>query len=303
MSVSTGPRRAASDAADHVREIGQSVASHPHARRAAEAARDASPWIERLGRLGYATKGVVYLLIGLLAVMAAVGIGGMTTDQQGAFGWVLRQPFGRLLLGAIAVGLFGYALWRLVQGLLDTDGKGTDAKGLQARGAYVVSALVYLGLSVTAAQLALGAGGSGEGQSGTESWVAWLFGQPFGRWIVAGIGAGLVGTALLQFFEAYTAKFRENLDLASMDADRERTVTRLGRLGFGARGVAFAIIGGFMLVAAIQARPEEARGLGGALDTLARQPFGPWLLGLVALGLAAYGLYMFAEARYRRMAV
>ena len=270
--------------------------------QARHAARQASPWVERLARFGYVAKGIVNGLVGVLALQMAFGVGGATTAARGALERILLAPFGRLLLAAIALGLAAYGLWRFVQAGLDTERKGSDAKGLQGRGAYAVSGLVYLALCFSVIQLLRGVG-AGDGESATRDWTAWLFERPFGRWLVGLGGAGLVATGLAQFYRAYTAKFREKLRIDDLTREQESWVTRLGRLGFAARGVAFSIIGGFLIAAALHANPEEARGLGGALATLASQPFGPWLLGLTALGLAAYGVYMLAEARYRQMLV
>jgi hypothetical protein len=273
-------------------------------RQGERAVREASPWIELLGRFGYAAKGVVYVIVGLLAAQAALGIGGDTTDTQGALQWIVDKPFGKVLLGVIAVGLLGYAIWRFVQAAMDTENKGTDAQGIYVRAAYAVLGLIYLGLSFSALQLALGSGGgNGGGDRSAQDWTAWLMSQPFGPWLVAIAGAGIFGSGLFQLYRAYTANFREKLKLAEMSPTEETWATRLGRLGFTARGIAFGVIGALLVVAAIQADPGQARGLGGALQTLADQPFGPWVLGLVALGLMAYGLYMGVEAKFRRMVI
>jgi len=263
-----------------------------------QAASEASPGIEALGRLGYAAKGVVYSLVGVLAAQAALGRGGATTGTGGALERILQAPFGRILLSFIALGLAGHALWRFVQAGLDTEAKGGDAKGLLARAAYAVIGIIYTGLALSAAQLALRRAGNGDA---TQSRTAWLLAQPFGRWLVALVGIVVVGAGLYQFYRAYSTNFRDKLRLAEMSSDTARWATNAGRLGFAARGVVFGIIGAFLIVAARQSSPEQARGLGGALETLARQPAGPWLLGIVAAGLIAYGLFMLVQARYRRM--
>ena len=257
----------------------------------------------RLGRFGYAAKGAVYAIVGVLAAQAAGGAGGATTDPRGALGWIIQAPFGRLLLGAVAVGLVGYAVWSFVQGILDTEGKGTDAKGIVARGAFVVTGLVAAGLALAAVRLVRGSGGAGSGDSAAQDWTAWLLAQPFGQWLVGIVGAIVVGAGLHHLYKAYSADFRKELRLGQMSRTEELWTIRTGRLGFAANGIAVGIIGGFLLVAALQAQPERARGLGGALETLARQPYGPWLLGAVAVGLIAYGLFMLVEARYRRMVI
>jgi hypothetical protein len=261
--------------------------------------RQARPWIEWLGRFGYAAKGIVYGVVGVLAAQAAFGAGGATTDTSGALLAILQQPFGQILLGVIAVGLAGYVVWRLVQAVADPDQKGSDAQGIVARVGYALSGLAYAGLALTAVQLILGSSNAGNGQ--TQDWTARLMAQPFGPWLVGIIGTIIVGVGLYQFYQSYTANFREKLRRAEMSAAKETWVTRLGRFGLAARGVVFVIGGIFLIRAAMQTNPGAARGLGGALATLAQQPFGPWLLGVVAAGLIAYGIYMLALARYRRM--
>jgi hypothetical protein len=266
-----------------------------HARRAAQ-----HPQVEQLMRVGYVAKGLVYAIVGVLAAQAAFGAGGATTDTQGALRTLVNQPFGTFLLALVALGLVGYALWRFVAAAFDPDGKGTDAKGMATRAGYVLSGVAYLGLALAAAQLALGNGGASGGDN-TQDWTARVLAVPFGRWLVGGAGVVVIGVAVMQLYRAYSANFRQKLKLGTMSQTEEVWVTRLGRFGLAARGVVFAIIGGFLALAALQYDPGEARGLGGALALLAQQPFGPWLLGLVALGLLAYGLYTATLVRYRRM--
>jgi len=125
--------------------------------------------------------------------------------------------------------------------------------------------------------------------------------QPLGRWVVVAAGAVILGAGLYQFYRAYRADFRDELEIHEMSLREKRWTTHAGRLGYVARGAVFGVIGVFLVQAALQADPQEARGLGGALETLARQPFGPYLLGAVAIGLVAYGAFMFVVARYRRI--
>jgi len=272
-------------------------------RQAEQAARQASPWLVRLGRFGYAAKGVVYGLVGVLAVLAAGGRGGQTTDTKGALGTLVGAPPGRVLLALVALGLIGHAVWRWVQAALDTEHKGTDAKGIAARVGYAAIGVGYVSLALAAMRLAMGTGGGSSGDQSAQDWTARVLQQPFGRWLVGLAGLAVIGVGAYQLYRAYTAKFREKLNLGEMSATEQQWVVRIGRFGFAARSVVFAIIGGFLVVAALQARSEEARGLGGALDVLAQQSYGPLLLGVVALGLVAYGAFMFAQARYRRMVI
>jgi hypothetical protein len=268
-------------------------------RRAGEAARRAHPWIERLARFGYAAKGTVYLVTGALAVGVATGVGGRATDQRGALEEIGAQYFGRVLLGLIAVGLVGYVVWRLVQVAADPDGEGRNARGIARRIGYGLSAAVYAGLALTAGQLALASGGDGGGSP--EEWTAWLLSWPLGWVLVAGVGAGVAGYGVHQLYQAYEAEFRQYLELGRMSARVETWITRGGRFGLVARGVVFGIVGLFLVLAALQFNPSEAGGLGDALQTLLRRPFGAAISGVVAFGLVSYGLFMLAVARYRRI--
>ncbi len=260
-------------------------------------------WIERLARFGFAAKGVVYVTIGLLAAQAAWGAGGETTDAQGALEAIVTQPFGRVLLAIVGVGLIGYVLWRFVQTIYDPEKQGSDPKGIAQRVGYAVSGLIYAGISFSALKLALGAaqGSSDGGNASAQDWTARILAQPFGRWLVGAAGAFIIGIGFYYLYEAYKAKFRKKLKLRQMSDAEQTWATRLGRFGTAARGVVFAIIGLFLIQAARQYDPSEARGMGGALAALAAQPYGPWLLGVVALGFVAYGLYMGIEAIYRRV--
>ena len=269
-----------------------------HAKDAAQRAR---PWMERLARLGYATEGAVYALIGLLAAGAAFGTGGRATGQRGTFEIVAGSPFGGVLLGLIAVGCLGYALWRSVQAITDPDGERTDVKALGRRVGYGVSALVYAGLAFSAAGLIIGWASDNSGTP--DDWTTLLLSWPLGQVLVVGVGAAVVGVGLHELYEAYKAEFLEYLKLGEMGEKARKWTERWGRLGIAARAIVFGVVGTFLIRAALQYDPKEARGLGGALQTLAQQPLGRWLLGAVALGLVAYGLFMLSVARYRRIAM
>jgi Na+/proline symporter len=265
------------------------------------AVRKAEHWLVWLGRFGYVAKGVVYTLIGVLAVLTAIGAGGQTTDSTGALHRIGEAPFGRYLLLAIGVGLVGYAVWRFVQAFLDTENKGSDAKAIAVRASYFVIGVAHVAIAIPA--FAFVFGNSDNGGNSTEDWTATLMSQPFGQWLVGIVGALIFARGGFHIYRAYSRKFREKLKLREMSATEDKWATRLGRLGYGARGLVFTIIGVFLILAAMHANPEEARGLDGALDAVAQQQWGSALLGIVALGLVAYGLYMFVEARYRRMVI
>jgi Domain of Unknown Function (DUF1206) len=253
-----------------------------------------------LARSGYAARGVVYLIVGGLAVLAALGQGGQATDTRGALTSLLTQPFGDVLLAMVALGLFGYALWRVVQALADVDHHGTDPKGLAIRAGLLASAATHTLLAVFALSLIFGWGSSigGSGDSGARNWTAWLLQQPFGRWLVGLIGLAIVGAGIAQVIKGYRARFEKYLQ---MDDAMLEKVSPVCRFGLIARGAVFVIIGGFLIVAALELDSAQARGLQGALQTLEQQPYGWILLGIVALGLGAFGVYSLIEAWWRRI--
>jgi hypothetical protein len=268
---------------------------------AQDAAVQAIPWVEKLARFGYAAKGVVYAVIGLLALPLVFGQGGEATGPEGALDTIGQQPFGRTLLAIMAVGLLGYALWRFVQAVVDPEHKGKDAKGLAQRAGYVASGLAYGGLGVLAGRMAMGQAGGGNGGQAQEDWTARLLAQPFGVWLVALLGLLIVAVGIYQFYYGVSGKFRRELKLHEMSQTEVTWATRSGQLGYAARGIVYAVIGGFFILAALRFDPNQAVGFGQALAELAQQPYGPWLLALVALGVFCYGVYSLVQARYRRI--
>jgi hypothetical protein len=260
----------------------------------------AAPWVERLGRLGYATKGVVYLLVGVLAAEAAMGAGGGATGSRGALRQARRLPFGDVLLIAVTVGLTGYAVWRLVQAIRDTELEGSSLRGLVVRLGYAISGAAYGVLAWTALELVQGHRTPGD-EAVSRQDAARLLSLPHGSWLVIAVGAVVIGVGIAQAVLAVRATFVRKL--ASLSPRTLGWVTWVGRAGYLARGVVFFIIGGFLMNAGIHADPHRARGIGGALREISRQPAGQWLFGAVALGLAGYGVFMLVLARYRRMVV
>lgn len=271
--------------------------------QSARISQKARRWIIPLARFGYAAKGVVYLVIGVLAALAAYTTGGRTTDSRGALQEILSQPYGQFLLGAVAIGLIGYSLWRFVQSFKDTENKGSDAKGIAIRIGYAVIGLLYAGLALTAVQMILGSAERKSGGEPTQEWTAKLLAQPFGQLLVGAIGLGFIAFALFQLYKAYTAKFREDLMSQQMSERAQTFALRTGQFGLSARGIVFGVIGFFLILAALHSNANEAQGISGALRALEQQTLAPWLFGLVALGLAAYGFYMLVLARYRRIII
>jgi hypothetical protein len=257
-------------------------------------------WIEPLARFGFAVRGLVYGLVGVLAAAAALGLRRHATDPHGAIRALGREPFGPLLLVAVGLGLAAYAVWRFTQALLDLDGKGSSLQALIARASFLASGLVHAGLAFTAGSLAAGLR-HGRSSDPVRRWVDRAMVAPYGRWLVAAAGLAVMASAAYQFYKAYALVFEEELRLARMSARERRWARRILRAGLAARGVTFGVIGWFLVRAALDIDPGEALGMGGALRTIARQDYGPWLLFVVAVGLIAYGVLSLVDARYRRV--
>ena len=274
------------------------------AHEAKRVAQDAamSKWMSWLARLGYAIKGVVYLVIGGLAAQLAIGQGGRTTDQRGAIQTIASLPFGKFLLVIVTIGLVGFALWCFIQAIFDTEGKGHDAKGILSRIGYAIIGIGYGSLAFAAYQVVAGAGTTGKSSTTqTQDWTGRLLQYRFGVALLVILALVVLGIAGYLLYKAYSANFQRQLNLTGVDAQLRKWLVYLGRFGYAALGVVFIIIGFFLIVAAIQHDPSKAEGLDSALKTLAHQPFGSVLLAIVALGLIAYGVYSFVEARYRRV--
>lgn len=268
---------------------------------AKRAVRGAAPWIQRFAHVGFAAKGLVYLIIGALALQAALGRGGQATDSEGAMRTILRQPYGWVLLLVVAIGLAGYAIWRFVQAGIDPEGAGADTRGAAKRAGYAISGVLHAGLALEAARMAFGLGAGRSGDAGPQDWTAQVLAQPLGRWVVVAVGLGIAAFGLAELIRAYRTDLPKQLDLARLGPSARDWVVRLGRWGMAARGVVFGGVGGFLVRAALTHDSSEAKGLGGALQSLDAQAYGPWLLGLVATGLMAFGLFELVQARYRRI--
>ena len=264
---------------------------------AEDTARQAAPWVKPVARLGFGALGLVYVIVGLLAARAALGRGGQVGDSRDALGTLVDEPFGRVLLGLVAVGLFGYVLWRIIEAVTDPEGHGDDAKGIAQRVASALRALIYGALGIEAARLAAGQAGGGGG-GGAEHWTARLLALPAGRWLVVIAGIGIAAYAIYQIKRAFSDDIREKLDLHELGPTGATWTERVGRLGIAARAVVFAVIAWLLVQAGLASSAQQAGGMSDALATLGERP---WLLVLIGVGLIAYGLYQFVNARYRRL--
>jgi hypothetical protein len=238
-----------------------------------------------MARVGYASKGAVYFIAGLLT------LAGSSSDQHGAFTWVREQPFGRTLLVVLAIGLLGYALWRLGSGVADWEGRGDDAKGLAIRAGSFARGIIYCGFALEVFRIATRGAGAESSDANAQHWTARLMHAPFGRWLVAAAGLGILIYGLVQL----RMKLSNKLDTAAMGS----RLVAISRFGIGARAVVFLVIGASIFSAALRHDASRARGTEGALERLGS--FGPLPLAAIGLGLAAYGVYAILNARYRRM--
>ena len=256
-----------------------------------------SPAIRLSRGFGFAAKGFVYLIVGFLAAKAALTRGGGVTDEQGALHQVLAAPFGKILLAIAASGLFVYAVWRLIEVWWDPEDKGRFGRS-QA----LLSCLVYSALGVEAFRMVFGMRSSGSGESETKEQAAFLISLPFGHWLTIVVAALAIGLGLQEVYRGLARRSEDRDAIKGLSHSAKKWVLRVGRLGSFARGVVSTVVGAYLLLAGVRRAPSEARGTRGAIESLGQQPFGRWILALIALGFAAYGIYTLVEARYRRLA-
>jgi hypothetical protein len=255
--------------------------------------------IEHLARLGYASKALIYAIVGILAILAATNRGGRVTDTSGALRVVLTQPFGQALLIVLAVGLCGYALWRLLDAVRDPDRDGTEFKGLVVRIGNVIRGCIYGALGIEAFRLFRGLGGSSGDE--TQAWTARIMEYPFGTVAVGITGAIIAVYGVTEIIDSMKGKDDAKVDLSPISPGARPSVRRISRFGVGARGGIITTLGMFLIRAAIQHDPSEAAGTRESMLELAGVVEGRWLLVLIAAGLLAYAVDQAVHARCRRI--
>ena len=268
--------------------------------RAASAARQAadSKWIERAARVGLAARGLVYVLIGILALQIAFVDRAERADQKGAFQTLAQNGFGRLVLWLVILGFLGYGLWQATEAAWGHRRELDDRKRTANRAESAVKAVIYLVLAVVAFRVVTG---SSQGGQGSEQVTAKLLQLPGGQVLVGLAGLVIVAAAVLLAWRGLRTKFEEHLDLSELGPRARSAVINLGKVGYLARGIVFTLVGILVVAAAVTFDPDKARGMDAALRQVVARPYGPWLLGLMALGLMCFGAYSFAESRYRRL--
>jgi len=266
-----------------------------------EALKEVQPWIEPLARMGYVAKGIVYLMIGGMAGRFAIG----RRKQPGDFSTVLLQvfqkPFGEVLLALLALGLFGYGLWCLIQAIMDTENKGTTIFGILTRLFYAGVGIVYWAVSWSALKLLTRTSTVRPGDRPEQEWTAQVFAiSPITRWLVVSVGLGFLGFCFYEIRRLYV----EGVEILRPEGRKEvidDLAMHIGQLGIIARAVVFAIIGFFLIWSGFTFDPKKVRGISGALVELQREPNGVSLLMATAIGLIAYGIYMLLLAWRRRI--
>lgn len=251
--------------------------------------------IKYIARTGYAAKGTVYALTGILAFGAAVGLGGSSEGKLGVLKFLQNQPFGNVLLGILGLGLLCYAFWRFFQGIKDPEDIGDDGKAIGKRIGFFFSGLIYLGLgaySIYQIFRPTGTNQSGQGSMLPTDYLDYLFYT---------VASGMVIKAVFQLVKVYKGNFLEKFHLDSLSNINTRdTIKWLGYAGMVARAIVIGIVSYFFFRAADTANTEDIKGTSDAFSFLRQNSEGPWLMGVVALGLICYGAYMFIMAKYRQ---
>lgn len=262
-------------------------------------------WVRRLARLGYVSKGLMYVIVGVAAALAVVKIGGRVRGARGALSLLVAQPLGRLIVAVVAVGLCGFILRRFIQ-IFVPPTTGTPPKPIMRvlrRTGYALSGLAHIGIALIALGLLLGlTSASPDAKTATRGWttliVRW---RPLNGWLVLLIGLALAGVAVFYFYKAVSRRFTVDLEVEHMSRKVKGMAFVCGVAGYAGRGLAFLITGSFLVYAGWHAEDAESRRVGDILGTLEAQPFGTWILIMVAVGLICYGMYLLFAARYLRL--
>jgi hypothetical protein len=248
-------------------------------------------------RLGLAARAIVYLVIGWLAIQIALGHATPQANQKGALADIASHTGGTVVLWVLGIGFAAYAAWRLSEAAFGT---ATDGSKAGPRVQSLMSGVVYAALCVTTFAFVAGRSRQGQAQE-QQTETAKLMRHAYGRWLVGLAGVIVIVVGIVMIVEGATKKFEKQLNLKELRGSTRTVVVRLGMIGTIARGIVFGIVGILVLDAAITFDPAKSTGLDGALRTLADRAYGPWLLGILALGLIAFGIYGVAAARWSKI--
>jgi hypothetical protein len=257
-----------------------------------------SPLVEALVRVGYGVRGLIYFLIGLLALKVALGKGGQLASQQEAIASIGKSTLGMLLLWVVLLGLISYALWGVIRAVLDPLHKGHDLKGLMERAGFLVSAFGYAILIVPTLNYITGKAQSG---SGSQNAIAKIISMPIGRWVIGIVGLAVIAGGCYQIYLGIKSHFDRQFQIYDMTKEQAKVAINVARYGTAARGVVFAVMGGLLVLAAYNANPNQQVGMDSALEAVLELPYGSWLLAVIAVGLIAFGIYSFMSALWFRI--
>jgi hypothetical protein len=268
-----------------------------HVKGSASRAADSKP-LEYLARGGFITYGIIHLLLAWLALQVAFGDSGKEGDQSGALQSLAGNGFGKVLLVVIVIGMVGLAIWQALSAIIGEKGQ-TGKRAIAERVISGIRAIVYLWLAWTAVKVIRGANSSSANNTKNKS--SSLMSHTGGRWLIGLIGLVILGIGIGLIVYALKKEFEKRLKMQQMPAAVRKSTRRLGMAGYSAKGVAYGITGVLVVIAAVKYDPSKARGLDAALKTLTGHSYGPWLLVLIALGIAAFGVFCFVQAKYRKV--
>ncbi|WP_430788672.1 DUF1206 domain-containing protein [Virgibacillus flavescens] len=257
------------------------------------------PWVRWYSRIGFSAKGTVYALIGIISMLAAVGIG-QKSGQQGAIASIASKPFGELIIWVIVLGLTGYITWLITQVIIEPDNVETRFKGILIRMGFFFYALIYMGIAAKFATIAMRSGQSG---SSKQAWMAKVIEMPFGRVIIGLIGLGILIFAAVQIIRGITGSYLKELKTHEMEKYEQFVLSVIGKIGYIARGLTFGVLGGFIAHAGWIAEPNSVTGIDSALAQISQEPYGKTMLGIISLGLLLYGIFTIFEGKKRNIQV
>jgi Domain of Unknown Function (DUF1206) len=268
-----------------------------HAKASASRAADSKP-LEYLVRGGFVCYGIIHLLLAWLSLQVAFGHSSQEGDQNGALKSLAGNGFGKVLLVVIAIGMLALAVWQATEAAIGTRGP-RDKEAAFERVLSGLRTIIYLWLAWTAIKAVSGSSGSSAANSQNKS--STLMSSTGGRWLVGLVGLVVIGVGIALIVNAVTKRFEKKLNTRQMNASVRKSTVRLGQFGYSAKGVAYGIAGLLVVVAAVKYDPDKARGMDAALKALAGHAYGGWILALIALGFAAFGVFCFSQAKYRKV--
>ncbi len=259
-------------------------------------------WLELTARIGFAAKGILYIVIGVLAFQVVIGLGGETAGMKDVLKTIHKQAgvFGDAVLFIIALGLTAHSFWRLMQSLFNADNKEIDFKNIIDRIGYFTSVIVYGGLAFLSFKIVIGLGGGG---SSPQAMTASVLNKPLGRWLIILTGLAIGGSGLFQIYFGISRKFEFKYDLQNMNDFEIKLARYVSLIGLAARGIVFVLLSVFLIQAGLEFNPDKAGGMDKALEKALNQPYGHWLLGIAAVGLAAYGGYCILLGKFRKIPI